>query len=110
MKTFEVTVTSVVQVKLDERAFTPEFYKEFIEHFFPFDTLELHAQHIAQLAAREVFDFGWNRKEFVEGYGEIGPMGIYARVQSMETVTEEVATDPVNLQGSGPAPIEPREG
>jgi hypothetical protein len=58
--------------------------EEFRESFYPFFTIEEHAQHVAQLSAREVCNFGYNRKEFVEGYGPIGDMGIWAEVKDTE--------------------------
>ena len=84
MKTFEVTVTSIVKVTLDERAFTPEFFAEYERHFNPYGTIERHAEHIGQLAAREMFSFR-RPDEFVEGYGEIGHFGIKAEVTDVET-------------------------
>lgn len=107
-KSFVVTVTATVRVKLDASKFTPDFMEDFRQHFFPFDTIEEHAEHIGQLAARELYSFGFNRDEFVEGYGKIGPMGIFAWVDQIETEAEDIG-DPINLQGSGPVPVTPRE-
>lgn len=86
LQTFEVEVTQIVRVTLDPSQFTPEFMSEFRESFFPFDTIEEHAEHIAQLAAREVYSLNpYLPDEFVEGYGPIGKMGISATVDDCET-------------------------
>ena len=85
MRKFYVRVEHIVEVELDDTKFTPEFMAEFSATITDFDTLEQHAEHIAQLAAREVY--GLNRRvpsEFVEGYGPIGEMGISASVKSTE--------------------------
>lgn len=70
-----VEVTFYVDVEMDETKFTPEFMEEFRKYFFPFDCLDDHACHIAQLAAREVLD-----EKFTEGYGPLKDMGIKANV------------------------------
>ena len=107
MTQFEVEVTTVVRVTLDEAKFTEEFLAEFREGFFPFFDLGDHAEHIGQLAAREVYDF--SSDDFVEGYGPVGDLIIAAEVLSVET-EGLLIPHAINLQGSGPAPIEPREG
>ena len=90
MKTIFVRVTQVVKVDLDETKFTPEFMAEFAGSISDFDCIEQHAEHIGQLAAREVYSFSQhNRKEFVEGYGPIGDFGIVASV--IETEIEHAA-------------------
>lgn len=86
LQTFEVEVRQLVRVTLDPSKFTPEFMSDFRESFFPFDTIEEHAEHIAQLAAREVYSFNpYLPNEFAEGYGMIGEMGISASVEDCET-------------------------
>ena len=65
MKTFEVEVTRVVHVCLDETKLTPEFMAEFRENLFNLHTLEEHAEHLAQLHARGLVD----ALSFIEGYG-----------------------------------------
>ncbi len=78
---FEVEVTQRVRVKLDPAKFTPEFMAEFRQSFFPFLTTRQHACHLAQLAARGVAELSrYAPKEFVEGYGMIGEMGISAEI------------------------------
>lgn len=85
MKTFEIEVRQTVKVTLDESKFTPEFMQEFRASFFLFETVEEHAEHVAQLAARGIHDFSkYRRDEFVEGYGPIGEFGIIAEVIEME--------------------------
>jgi hypothetical protein len=95
MKTIYVLVKQTVKVELDETKFTPEFLEEFAAHFFDYECVEQHAEHIGQLAAREVYAFNRHRPtEFVEGYGEIGKFGITAEVINTEL---EHATDPGEL-------------
>lgn len=78
-----VLVFMEVEVTVDETAFTPEFMAEFEANFFPFDTIEDHICHIAQLEAREVL-----RRDFTEGYGPLSKMGIEAEVVPFSLSTE----------------------
>lgn len=73
MKTFTVEVTQTVTVTLDETKFDETFMKEFRESFYQFDTLEEHAEHLAQLEARGLVD---DYEPFIEGYGPAEDMGI----------------------------------
>lgn len=85
MRTVFVRVKQVVKVDLDETKFTPEFMAQFAESISDFDCIEQHAEHIGQLAAREVYAFSPHQpKEFVEGYGPIGDFGIVAEVVEFE--------------------------
>lgn len=85
IKTFDVEVRQRVRVKLDASKFTDEFQAEFRRHFFPLYGLEDHAEHLAQLVARGVAELNADLpKEFVEGYGPIGEMGISAEVVECE--------------------------
>lgn len=81
---FLVRVEQTVEVTLDETKFTPEFMTEFPKSFFPFDTLDEHAEHLAQLHARGVYDMEFP-KVFVEGYGPTDAMGITAVTVDVET-------------------------
>lgn len=72
-----VTVTQTVSVELDDSKFTEEFMQEFRESFYPFYELSDHAEHIGQLAAREMFSA---YDDFIEGYGPAKEMGIKAMV------------------------------
>lgn len=81
MAEFIVDVTQSVKVTLDESKFTPEFMEEFRRYFYPFYSLGDHAEHIAQLAARELLT-----PKFTEGYGPLADMGIEAKVISGEEV------------------------
>lgn len=69
---FEVEVSQIVTVELDESKFTPEFMKEFQDNFYDFMSLRDHACHLAQLYARGI---AYDNK-FIEGYGEPKSMGI----------------------------------
>lgn len=73
MKTYTVDVTQTVTVTLDETKFDDAFMQEFRSHFYSFDTLDEHAEHLAQLEARGLVG---DYKPFVEGYGPLGEMGI----------------------------------
>src|SRR5271168_2990045 len=72
-KSFRILVSQDVELSLDEGKFTPEFMTEFRESFFQFHTVEDHAEHLAQLYAREIVD---NQTEFIEGYGDPADFGI----------------------------------
>lgn len=89
MTEFLVRVTQTVRVKLDKARFTPEFMDEFVASFYPYDTLEEHAEHIAQLQARGVYDIMPNT--FIEGYGHASDMGIEAEITDAETEVEATA-------------------
>ena len=78
-RTYRVEVTQTVEVTLDEASFDETFMREFRESFYDFDTIEEHAEHIAQLQARGLIDTEV-RPEFIEGYGPSNEMGIRARV------------------------------
>lgn len=77
-------VSQVVSVTVDEAKFTPEFYAEFQASMFPYDTLEKHMEHLAQLHARGVVD----DTDFIEGYGPAKDMGIKLDVERFSTETE----------------------
>lgn len=85
MAEFLIDVTQRVRVTLDETKFTEGFMEEFRGSFYPLFELRDHAEHIAQLQARNVIDLE-TTPEFVEGYGPSDEMGIKAQV--IETVTE----------------------
>lgn len=82
--TFTVEVTQIVEVKLDAAKFDDAFMAEFRASFYDFDTIEEHAEHIAQLQARGLIDVSYRSGEFIEGYGPHQDMGIGARVIDTE--------------------------
>lgn len=84
MITKEVVVTQIVRVTVDDTKFTPEFFAEFEESFFPYGTVEQHIEHLAQLHARGVVDDG----DFIEGYGPAKDMGIKLDVVPHSTETD----------------------
>lgn len=84
---FRVTVTQIIEVTLDASAFSESFMQEFRDDFYEFDAIEDHAEHIAQLHARGLFD-GGSYDEFIEGYGPAKDMGIRARVLATEIERE----------------------
>src|SRR5690606_17976566 len=73
-------VTQEIVVSIDTAKFTEEFMAEFRESFYPFNTVDDHMEHIAQLAARGI----WNG-EFVEGYGKPSKLGVYVSSDDVET-------------------------
>lgn len=77
VKTFDIEVLQNITVKLDEEKFTPEFMDDFRRDFYPFDTVEDHARHLAQLAARGVIETPC----FIEGYGFSRAMGIEIQIE-----------------------------
>jgi len=89
MAKFNCEFIQPVLVTLDETKFTPEFMQEFRESFYDFWTIEQHAAHIAQLAARGLRDFSHN--DFVEGYGVVGEMGISSVILNNSEISVESA-------------------
>jgi hypothetical protein len=85
---YTVVVTQVVEVTLNKRKFSPKFLREFREEMYPFETVERHAEHLAQLHARGLYDLE-SGTEFVEGYGPASDMGISARVVHWEQEVEQ---------------------
>ena len=67
-----VRVTQWVEVDMDEAKFDDAFMEEFTDNFYPYDTIEKHACHLAQLHARGIYFNG----DFIEGYGPAADMGI----------------------------------
>jgi hypothetical protein len=79
-----IIVTQIVTVAVDETKFTPEFMADFRKTMYPFQTLDDHLEHLAQLYARGLHDTAM-RNTFIEGYGPADGMGIRARIQHVET-------------------------
>lgn len=82
-----VTVTYLVEVEMDDSKFDTEFMNEFSENFFDIETLEGHAEHIADLAVREMLDH-----QFTEGYGPLNIMGIKALVNLESSEVQDTAS------------------
>nr|WP_092074965.1 hypothetical protein [Dendrosporobacter quercicolus]NSL49593.1 hypothetical protein [Dendrosporobacter quercicolus DSM 1736]SDN24091.1 hypothetical protein SAMN04488502_11549 [Dendrosporobacter quercicolus] len=76
-RTVEVIIT--VEVETDDSKFDKNFMDNFSRYFYEFDTIEEHAEHLAQLEARGMID-----ANFVEGYGALKDMGIKIRVMDRE--------------------------
>ena len=72
MKTFEVEVTRIVRITLDETKFTPAFFERVAKLIAPMPNLTDHVIHLA----REWVDGAADNGEFVEGYGQMDEMGI----------------------------------
>lgn len=90
MAKYMVRVEQLVEVTLDEGKFTPAFMEEFQRHFFPLDTVPLHAEHLAQMYARGVADDA--PSEFIEGYGPPSEMGIKFRTIGVTQEVDETLT------------------
>lgn len=96
MKKFKVTVfrEDEYEVELDENVLDKDWMDNFNQYFFDMDTLEEHAEHLAQMKAR----FGGS---FMEGYGHImingrKPIGINDGVNkgvNIKIVSEDENTD-----------------
>ena len=84
MRTFRISVTQTIDVTLEDTKFNDAFMREFRASFFPFDTIEEHAEHLAQLQARGIHDLSPFVSEFVEGYGSSHGMGIKGTVRSTD--------------------------
>lgn len=93
MKKFTNEVTQTVEVTLDETKFTEEWMADWRKSFYPFHTIQDHAQHLAQLCARGIVD-PWTT--FIEGYGPPHEMGIEFAIIDSEidtTLEEDVAAE-----------------
>ncbi len=84
MITKRVIVSQVIEVTVDDTKFTPEFFAEFEATMYPYDTIDRHIEHLAQLYARGVVDQG----DFIEGYGPSEGMGIEFSVEPWSVETE----------------------
>ncbi len=92
MRTFRISVTQTIDITVDDTKFDSCFMSEFRQYFFPFETIEQHAKHLAQLQARGIHDLSPYASEFVEGYGPSHDMGIKGVVRSTDIEFEaEVA-------------------
>lgn len=92
MKTFDVAVTQIVRVSLDESKFDEAFLAEFRESFYPFHDVQRHAEHIGQLIARGLFEpFDLVRGEFIEGYGTATDFGLSAKI-----IETDISSEPSN--------------
>ena len=89
-----VTVTQSVVIDVKPEAFTPEFMSEFAETMYPFDTLDQHIEHLAQLAARGILaalPFYDGRPDWIEGYGPAHEFLNSIGFADTETVIEDDA-------------------
>lgn len=73
-----VTIKREVEVEIDESKFDSEFMESFRGMFYPFQTLDQHFEHLAQLVARgHAGKYSFDKLgEFIEGYGHVKEMGI----------------------------------
>ena len=89
-RTYTVVVTQTVLVRLDAAKFDEEFMSSFRKSMYPFADIDRHAEHLAQMEARGVYEI--NYADCVEGYGAPKDMGISVTAQDCDT--EVVAVEP----------------
>lgn len=82
----KVEVTFLVEVEVDETKFTQEWIDDWRKVFYPFNTIEDHIEHIAQMEARDILG-----PKFTEGYGRLADMGIKAAVLDQRADVEIVS-------------------
>ena len=68
---FSILQHQVVTVTLRPEAFTDEFMSDYRKYFFDFTSLQQHAEHLGQMAARGLIDVPIRNSELIEGYGII---------------------------------------
>jgi len=69
---FEVTVSTMVIVEIDDEIINGEFNEEFSRYFWEVDDVEDHARYLAEMKATgRIFS-----DDFVEGYGTLSDAGI----------------------------------
>ena len=82
-----VVVTQRIEVTIDEAKFDEEFLQEFRESFYPFNTVDDHIEHLAQLFARGIaYD---SPTCFIEGYGEARDLGIEFEIIDTDVELED---------------------
>lgn len=86
-KSFTVEVTQTFVVTIDQDKFTPEFLSEFRDGMYNFHTLAEHAEHIAQMQARGLYELDVFPSSFVEGYGELDEAGVKLTQTHTDTVS-----------------------
>lgn len=79
-----VEVKQVIEVSVDETKFTPGFMTTFKATMYPFDSVNRHIEHLAQLYARGIVD----NHSFIEGYGWASEFGIKFRQLNQEVEIE----------------------
>ncbi len=89
-RNINVLVTQTVSVTLDTDKLNEAFMVEFRRYLYDFDSIERHAEHIAQLYARGLVDEFSN---FIEGYGNPKDVGIVASISDISIVREDHAHD-----------------
>lgn len=85
LRKFEVEVTQVVDVILDDEFLTDGFNKDFSSYMWKVNNIEQHAKHLAQMEARGMIGLD----KFVEGYGCLKEMNCSASIaRQVETCIE----------------------
>lgn len=75
-KTYEVEITRIVSVTIDETKFTDEFLEEFSNYISSdIDDIDSHVEHLAWSFAMGRVD----HDQFIEGYGPAKDFGIKFR-------------------------------
>lgn len=89
-KVFEVEITKIVEVEVDESIFTPEFNKSFSRHFYDIYCPSEHLENLAKQYARDNFMSNGSP----EGYPSAQEMGLKIRlIEDWTDVDEAVGYD-----------------
>lgn len=83
-----VDVRFTVRVTTDDEKFTEDWMQSFRRVFYPSETVDEHAEHIAQLEARGIL-----APCFTEGYGPLADMGIKA--ETVDCWTDVISEDAI---------------
>lgn len=89
IRKFKVEVTQLIEVEIDASKFDEAFMEDFRSHFYNFDTIDEHVEHLAQIHARGVIELDSYTPEFIEGYGPQNDFGIKAATISIDIAIEE---------------------
>lgn len=93
MKKFKCTVTRVdeYEVEFDENVIDKEWMNDFASFMYEFDTLEEHAEHLAQYEAR----IG---NSFIEGYGVVKRNGRFPYPYDTEEHKDTCKENGINIK------------
>lgn len=71
-KTFEITITKMIEVEYDTEKFTDEVINDFNDHiYYVGDKIEEHVKNIVEMHAKDLDYSG-----FLEGYGPLEDLGV----------------------------------
>lgn len=75
VREFEVEVTQVVKVQIDDEKINEDFNRVFSSYMWDVNCIEDHVKHLAQMEARGLIDCDG----YVEGYGRLPEIGCASR-------------------------------